>query len=141
MTTIAYRDGVLATDKQGSDGGTICTAKIKASVIGPKVYAITGTVTRGLKFIHWLHADQESEAPSLKKTVVVEMDLNTGKCQVWETDFPMPLEDRFYAWGSGKEIAIGAMEWGANADDAIKCAAKWDEATGKGVQVFASIKA
>jgi len=141
MTTIAYRKGILATDKQATDNGTISKAACKATVIDGRVYAITGTLVRGLKFIDWLQSDREEDAPKLKSTVVVEMDMKTGKARFWEADFPIPVEDSFYAWGSGRDVALGAMEWGADPQNAVLCAARWDDGTGKGVQYFESQRA
>ncbi len=138
MTTIAYRRGVLATDKQSSSDGTIGRAACKVQRVGDSVFAISGTLVRGLKFIRWLQSDREDDAPKLKNTEVVEMNMLTGKCRLWESDLATPVEDSFFAWGSGRDVALGAMQMGASPKEAIKCADRWDEGTGRGVQVFRS---
>lgn len=42
MTTIAYRDGVLAVDSRSSSGSRFCGAVVKAVKRGPFLAAATG---------------------------------------------------------------------------------------------------
>lgn len=141
MTTIAYKNGVLATDRLANDTDLICKASGKAIRIDDEVFAVSGTLVVGRKFIDWLVTDTDEAAPSLKRTVVVCMNLRTGKAVVYEgTDYSMPVEDTMYAWGSGGHLAIGAMAAGATAREAVLIAGKWDCNSGLGVQVFESDK-
>ena len=140
-TTIAWKNGVLACDKQMTDNGRIMRGACKAVVTADTVYAVTGTITRGLKFIQWLRdggPDQEEKAPKLKDTVVVAMSMSTGKLTVWESDYPLVVEDAMFATGSGGDIALGAMAHGATPAQAVQYASRWDDGTGGGVQVFKS---
>lgn len=144
MTTIAYKNGILACDKQCTDNGTKYRGSFKATVANDSVYIVTGTVVRGLKFIEWIlngGRDSDEDAPRLKDTQVIQMDLKTGKIHHWEADFPLPVEDRIAAWGSGGDIALGAMAAGASPEAAVKIASSWDDGTGFGVQMFRSERA
>lgn len=142
MTTIAYKNGVVACDKQCTDNGRICKGSYKAVLTADKVYVVTGKITMGLKFVEWLEQGgrdlEDVPAPKLKGTEILEMDLKTGKATVWEDDFPLPVEDKIMALGSGGDIALGAMAAGASPEESIKIAEKWDDGTGLGVQIFRS---
>jgi hypothetical protein len=139
MTTVAYSKGEIACDKQASDSGMIGRASYKAQVIGNSVYICAGTLTRGRKFVQWLtEAAEDTPAPPLKGTQVIEMSLKTGKAVLWEDDIPQPIEEQYYAWGSGSHLAVGAMAFGATPAQAVSVATKHDEGTGGGVQVFTS---
>jgi len=42
----------------------------------------------------------------------------------------------FYALGSGYQVAMGAMEFGATAEEAVRAAIKWDTGSGGDVTVL-----
>jgi 20S proteasome alpha/beta subunit len=139
MTTIAYKNGVLATDTKASDGdlAALCTSKVYETA--DEVYAIAGTLSRGLKFVDWLLGGEEGEAPKMKGVTVVCMSKKDRTVTIYEeTDYPMVVEDTMYAWGSGSHLAIGAMAHGATPKEAVAIANKWDNGSGLGVQVFRS---
>ena len=138
MTTIAYKQGIVACDKQATDGCTVTGGSFKMVKGEASTYVITGTLTRGVRFTNWLEGGQEGKAPKLKDTIVFEMDNTTGKAQVWEDKVPLPIEDTYWAHGSGGEVALGAMYMGASVEEAIRAATKHDTYTGKGVQVVYS---
>ena len=138
MTTIAYRRGVVATDKQTTSNGTISRGRCKAMLFDDAVYCITGTLVRGIKFIKWLRSEQTDNAPKLKSTVVLEMSMKTGKACLWEDSVPLPIEDSIWAAGSGGDLALGAMAQGASPEEAVRIATRYDDGTGKGVQIFSS---
>lgn len=146
MTTIAYKrigkGAMLACDSQSSDDGLLYKAKSKAQVVGDKVYIICGTLGIGLAMIKWIESGSSDDCPIAglsddDSTEIFEMDLITGKAQLWEASpVPLPIEDKMAAKGTGAGLAIGAMAMGATPTEAITVASKWDEATGMGVQTF-----
>lgn len=140
MTTIAYKQGVLAADKQGTCNGSPSGASYKVICTDDAVFAITGTLNKGLAFINWLtDGDENSKPPKLKGTLVLQMDKKTGKACLWEAgNVALPVEDKYYATGSGGDIALGAMYMGATPEEAVKAAIKHDISTGLGVQVHYS---
>jgi hypothetical protein len=140
MTTIAYKNGVLACDKQGTDDNFVmkCTKWVEDD---DTVYIVTGTLVKGLRFIEYLRGG-EGKPPKLGDTVVLEFDKKTGALKVWESkDMALPIECGIYAHGSGYAFAIGAMHAGCTPDEAVKIASKVDAYTGGGVKVFVSEKA
>jgi ATP-dependent HslUV protease subunit HslV len=142
VTTIAWRDGILACDKQGTWDNQKGRASFKAIVTDDKVYALTGSLTQGLRFIEDLQNEIDpKKRTKLKGTVVIEFDRITGNILLWESRrIPLPIEDKYWAEGSGGQFAVGAMGAGASAEEAVKIAAKHDCYT-NGLQVWVSDKA
>jgi ATP-dependent protease HslVU (ClpYQ) peptidase subunit len=142
MTTVAYKNGIIACDKQGTDGNVGMKASFKAVRTDDTVYLITGTLYKGVRFAEWLADGQHGKAPKLKNTDVLEFDMRSGKLVIYEgQSYPLPVEETMYAYGSGGQIALGAMAAGATAEEAVKIAIKYDVYTGGGVQVYRSAKA
>lgn len=142
MTTIAYKKGIIACDKQANDADLMSKCASKMLQTDDNVYCIAGTIVDGLRFVDWLESASEEDPPAFKKTTIVCMDKKTGKATLYEgTDYGTPVEDPMYAWGSGGHLAIGAMAQGAAPWDAVEIASKWDTNTGLGVQFVVSTKA
>jgi hypothetical protein len=141
MTTLAYRDGVLAMDRQACEGH-IKYALVKYRKHGHRVFAVAGCLGIGLAAVDWLLAGAEvGKCPLLadaeNDTDVIELSLESGECWTWE--YPgvrIPVRDRIAAWGSGAEVAIGAMAAGATPKEAVRIASAWTTGSGFGVDVF-----
>ena len=137
MTTIAWKDGILAADKRSTDGNVAhtCTKMYRKKGY---VIAFSGYVQEGLKFIEWW--DKKKGKPPNKDTDVLVMCIETGACVHWEakSKIGIPVEDECTAIGTGAAIAIGAMEAGATAEQAIQIASKRDPNSGNGVQTIRS---
>jgi len=136
MTTIAWRDGVIASDRQSINGKipVRCTKLFRT-----KEYAIgvAGSLSYGIAFVNWFQGDRSDECPLDEITAALVMNLETGACEQWEAPgVGIPVEDDFEAIGSGAAVAIGAMEMGATAKEAIRIASKRDTGTGMGIQVI-----
>ena len=140
MTTIAYKDGVIACDKQGTYYNQACKATFKAIVDDNYVYLITGTLHRGLRFIGWLQDNRaDVKPPKLKGTVVYVFDKTSGELTAWHHESQSePVEDTTWADGSGGQFAMGAMEAGCTPSEAVKIACKYDVYSGNGVQSWTS---
>lgn len=140
MTTIAYKEGVVACDKQGTSWNQIGQAPFKAIVDDNYVYLVTGTLYRGLSFIGWLQDNRSDvKAPKLKGTHVYVFNRDTGEMEVWEHESQrMPVVDPIWADGSGGQFAMGAMAAGCTPIEAVKIATKYDCFTGGGVQSWTS---
>jgi 20S proteasome alpha/beta subunit len=136
MTTVAWRDGVLAADKKGSVGNTGYRVtklfKAKGHAIG-----FAGNQGVGLKFVDWWRAGKPGKCPLDDESEALVMDLATGRCYHYEEDgHPIPVEDKFASIGTGSDFAIGAMAAGATAVEAVKIASKWDNCSGLGINSF-----
>lgn len=136
VTTIAYRSGVLAADRQANQGN-LKTKGTKLFRIGNVAVGFAGNFANGRAFCRWLLTDQKEDCPIGDDTHALVMNLETGDCELWEAPgIGLPIEDEFAAIGTGYHFAYGAMEMGADAKKAVQVAAKWDVNTGHGVQVI-----
>ena len=55
-----------------------------------------------------------------------------------EEDRAEAIEDKYWAHGSGGNVALGALYMGATPQEAVKAATYHDTYTGRGIQVFTS---
>lgn len=131
MTTIAYRDGTLAGDTQVS--GEIKTYATKVFKLkNGSLAAGAGDFSSIHAFIEWLQRPK-AERPDLThdddfEAIVVASD---GGIEWYDQTLrPVPLEQPFYAIGSGAAVAMGAMEIGGTAEQAVAAGIKWDAMSG-----------
>jgi hypothetical protein len=143
MTTIAYRDGILATDSQltvdtGSGARKHSCRKLfrKRITEGKKSYdviiATAGESSPGMVFVDWygsgkpipdlfLHIGGDFTCLVLTPRGLLEFDVYCrGEL----------VESEFYAIGSGAMAALAAMHCGKSAVEAVRVAARIDPYTG-----------
>jgi ATP-dependent HslUV protease subunit HslV len=138
MTTIAYRSGTLAGDTQVS--GDIKTYSTKVFKLkNGSLAAGAGDFSSIHAFIDWLQRPK-SERPDLThdddfEALVISED---GVIEWYDQTLrSVPVEQEFYAIGSGAAVAIGAMEMGATAEQAVAAGIKWDTLSGGEVRSVA----
>lgn len=135
MTTIAYRDGILACDSLYSRGGWamgVCQ-KVWKTCDG-RLIGVCGDFAHALRLVHWLRQPESKrtgDRPTLDKDTgtVVEVMPN-GKARYYEFGHWHPQTNRYWAVGSGSIAALVAMDMGADATGAIKAAIRRDESSG-----------
>lgn len=139
MTTIAFRDGVLAADTLAVDDEidlkSHCT---KIFLLADCIVAISGDYHAGLRFVEWLKAGRPKRKPNWGKKASFEAYVLTKTgLTAWDENLsPVPNEDEFCAIGGGGPVATGAMEMGATAIRAVEVATKWHSGTGGRVEHF-----
>lgn len=148
VTTIAYRDGVLAADRRVSRNDVSVGARCKiAEVHGPAGHlgwvAVSGWPADRDDAAMWLSKwpdigeppkrIYEGEAGGLFLTC-------DGTPHVIGGSRPFEMGMQFFATGSGWEIAMGAMAMGAAASLAVEIASRYDHATGDGVDTVQRIR-
>jgi ATP-dependent protease HslVU (ClpYQ) peptidase subunit len=139
MTTIAYRDGILAADGRTTYGNTIFTDNNKKihRLSDGALFALCGDVSYVQPMLDALE-DDEAELPIAEEgssftAVIVEKN---GKLRLYEgRGGYIALDAPYYAFGSGEEYAIGAMDMGASAEEAVKVASGRDLGTGGVIQI------
>lgn len=134
MTTIAYRDGVIAADTGLTLGSsrTICTVtKIARNSKGDLV-GVCGGATFGGQFLTWfVNGEELSKRPSFEKdedrTIVIRRN---GEIEIHEVGgfYPIPKAP-YFAIGAGRHEALGAMFVGADAETAVRAAMAHDPST------------
>ena len=142
MTTIAYKDGIIAADSRVMSNGWI------AHDLAPKVFlrknvffAVSGDAVDGKAAIEAI-LKGEKYIPQDPQTSFTVMAVNMcGDIKVWcngETHTEgelIPL--KYWAIGSGRIAAMAAMEVGADAVWAVDIAKKYDPNTGGDVKAYA----
>lgn len=136
MTTIVWRNGVLASDSRSTYGGdTINLGNLKKihRLKSGGLAAGCGTTAAITRIIAAIDTKAEY-VPKAQGTIVVEVKPG-GLISVHEADgtFTVP-QTGFYAWGSGMAAALGALHAGASAAEAVAAACKVDPLSGGAVQ-------
>jgi hypothetical protein len=149
MTTIAYRDGVLASDSQETRTGEE-SASLKLScqklfrvqttrfntppgVGDPQdvIVATAGESSPGMAFVYWLQTDHDEFPEWLRESDIAILVLTQNGLYEYDgCGLGQKRTERFYAVGTGAPYAFGAMERGASASEAVAIAAMYDPYTG-----------
>ena len=132
MTCIAYRDGVLAGDTEWGDGN-IKHQDIKVVKRNGHLIGICGNDTPPLDdVIEWFFSTPEKKKEEFKKVDFAILVIDPSGA-IWLLDnrgHSFKTKEKFWAIGSGQEVAMGAMEAGATAKQAVKAAIKWAQGCG-----------
>lgn len=141
MTVIVWDGEALAADKQATNSGVKRTVtkirRVRDHLIGG-----AGDWDACLLLMDWFEdgADQE-KYPAVQKDkerwaglLVISPDGQVIKYE--QEPVPMIFEDKFYTMGSGRELALGALEMGADAAKAVEVACKYEHNCGMGVDVL-----
>ena len=132
MTCMAYRDGVLAADRQVTHNSLMSETDGKILIIDENtVMAFAGALSIGEYFKDWHKAGAiredwtfSKEVPDRCCFVVLVMRVANGEkieLTYWD-DIVLPLAldpNNYHGYGSGRELALGAMHAGADAVDAV----------------------
>lgn len=139
MTTIAYRDGVMAGDRRATDGDLAWAEMRKVfrrrdgCLIGG-----CGNTTILQRYVDWFLDGERGFKPGLgvkdedAEFLVVRQ---SGRVEFHDRNGVHGLQGRFFAIGSGSSAALGAMYMGATARQAVKAASRFDVNTGEGMHV------
>lgn len=138
MTTIAYKDGVIAYDSQITRGDVITYDDYEKCIdqAGVKFFCC-GTVSDYQRLVDAYFGakpDGNIDATALvldgDSLMMVAVDDATG---LWKSPV---MRDRPYAIGSGTPYAFAAMDMGASAEKAVEMAARRDTSTGGKIRKF-----
>jgi ATP-dependent protease HslVU (ClpYQ) peptidase subunit len=140
MTTIAYRDGILAVDSQITHGEIIMPySATKFWVLNTHagVFSGVGDLNEISILKKWLMSAKASPQPEATNSAMFHFTIanNISTVQIWEGAGTYEKTfDNYVAYGSGAAFALGAMAAGANAVEAVKIARSFDVWTGNIVQ-------
>ncbi len=147
MTTIAVRDGIMACDSMvgvSSEGGGD-----RAYYHSEKIYPIEGELIGGsgetagiLMWFEW-YMDGCRDKKLRKRMWETDFDIvilhEDGTIQASDASGNFePVNEPFYAIGSGTKCALAAMHCGETAEGAVEVSKLIDPHTGGDVQVFNS---
>jgi len=139
MSTVVWDGLSLAADSSISGNGVKIGKVSKIKRVGDDLVAFVGSYERGLLLWQWYEDGAKPEDWPAWQT---EQDFTTlivvkdRKCYEYES-FPVAQHiDGPRAFGSGWQLALGALAMGANAEDAVRAAARYDIYTNDDVKVY-----
>lgn len=141
MTTIAYKDGVVAYDSRVTEGSQISYLEYdKHRTLNGVHFFFAGAVSDyGLFMQLYMQGDLREELPILNVTAII---VDKGQVYISSIDEDGKLwveripKDQHYALGSGCSHAFTAMDMGASAKHAIKMAMLRDCKTGGRIRTY-----
>lgn len=151
MSVVAWDGEMLAADKQATTGDSAVTVTKLFEVFtggGPDqpltkyVVAFTGHAAQMIPLLHWFASGANPDAwPKFQSeddwTRMLVLHPGTRQVQMYERwPHPVVIEDVPCAWGSGRDVALGAMLAGADAREAVEITAAVNVYCGRGVDVF-----
>ena len=131
MTTIAYRDAVMASDSSCWEGGTNAHSMRKIWRVHGCLIGCSGAVCDINSFIQWVKSGaDEDEFPKMKSLSALVVKPG-GKILCYEESGKLPIEVKgtYCAIGSGTSVALGALFQGATAAQAVRAARAHDQCT------------
>lgn len=133
MTTIAYRDGIMASDTAIWDAYGIYFGQTKKlyRLSDGRVLGVAGSKSMSLLVAAWMNGTADRPEPNEERAVDRFNGLLVGADKrVFYLDISLEPSELivcpFTAIGSGRELALGAMAMGASAAEACCVAAEFD---------------
>lgn len=140
MSIIAFDGYTIAADKQATCGELRTTATKLKKLKSGEIVGFTGALDKGVELCRWYESGAKhddypkfQEGDEWTRLVVVKK----GKMFIYEqTPTAIEIVDEKVAFGGGRDFAIGAMDMGADAIDAVNVASKFCVTCGMGVDSF-----
>lgn len=136
MTTIAFRDGVMAADSQAHADGVKFRNETKLFRVKGNVIGLCGADVTGQMLLNWYENGAPEFTLTSRPSIADDygfgaLVLNkSGLLYVDQHFQPVAVREPFHAIGSGAMAAIAAMYCGKNAIQAVQVAARVDRDTG-----------
>lgn len=141
MTTIAYRDGILASDSMMSGGNPAFKFAMLPKIVRAHDGTIAGAAGQSAaygEFLSWAKHGALGCPPSgdSGEALVIRPD---GSVHYWAGAAcltELSNETPYFAIGTGEKFALGAMFAGANAIGAVRAGIEFDGASGGEIQIL-----
>lgn len=142
MTVIAWDGQVLAADKRASNQGLVFRVT-KIRRINRDLVGGSGDLSAVTAMMNWYENGAKlDELPDCQKdkdrwTPLLVIKSPLKEIMRYEQDgVPFRIEEPFFAIGSGRDLAIGAMAMGASAQKAVEIASQYDTGCGNGIDTL-----
>jgi len=149
MSVIAYDGRFVAVDSQVTLGHLRRTFACKGRWCrvpggGCVVLTTCGGTEEGLALMQWFAAGADlAQWPAFQNMEDRWAVMPVFKCGVRivveeynQLSIPMTVKESFWAWGGGREVALGALTQGATAEQAVAIACRWRTDCGLPVVVY-----
>lgn len=141
MTVVAWDGTTLAADKQSTLQNLKRTVT-KIHRIRGELFAMTGASAHCYAMLEWFKGDRDpAKWPRQPDDDNCGDIIQFTRAGVFSwighgLPTPVPLEDKFMAFGCGRDFAIAAMHLGKSAREAVEIACVYDTSCGNGVDVL-----
>jgi len=132
LSTIAYKDGVMAADTLITGNDMRCGSVTKIAKGKQGIGGSAGSIDDNKKFRDWI--ERGGEHPKYDGIDGLYVTHSGKMHYLGSTGEMVPFTGKFSAVGSGEKYAMAAMEMGATAKQAVEIAKKFDCHTGGRVQ-------
>lgn len=129
MTTVAYKNGILAADGKATRGDLVLTLSHRKlfRLKDGSIAAVTGVPGEAAPWLAWSRAGGAGVPPPMGGDGRIVHLRNDGTLRVyegggWEDEDPKLA----HSWGSGWQIAATAMACGKSAREAVEIATRMD---------------
>ena len=137
MTTIAYNNGLLCADTQVNSNSCVYGYASKIFEHDGVFYASCGQKQDFEQLKNWVKSGKKEDKKPSFDCSFSGMYCDGDNIYCFDDKFiPYIIEADYFAMGSGWEIATGAMEFGASAEEAVNIACKIDAFSGGKVEVY-----
>lgn len=141
MTVIAWDGTTLAADRRACASGYVYSVT-KIARVGDHLVAFSGAFARWGQYRAWIEAgrhpaaypDRPTDDDEWCSVVVISRG---GLIERYETTgWPIVVEERHYAAGSGRDFAAAALHLGYDAVRAVEVASALSEQCGNGIDTL-----
>ena len=128
VTTIAYREGVVAGDTGSAMGYALTNDAIKvARGVGGAVHGCSGAGACCSEYLEWVKSGYRGNPPMPEmdgesSTFIILKSERVGSVEIISARGTERYETAYFAIGAGAEVALGAMHAGADAEGAVNAA-------------------
>lgn len=139
MTTIAYRDGIMAADTQLTTADRIFRTEKILRLPDGSLFAGAGGFTDVIKVRTWVADGCPDEMPELSENADIECLWVKPDGSIFLLDKEMELMavcSEYISIGTGSQYALAAMYMGANAENAVQVACEFDPSTSKPIKLY-----
>ncbi len=136
MSVIAWDGASVAADRQATEDSTRTSCKKIIRIRTGEILCDVGDYPIGLALIDWYKKGCDPvKFPKIPKNNGTKLIVfsASGVLEYETSHHGVPVKEPFFAWGAGKDLAIGAMAMGASAREAVKVASRYNVLCGLGV--------
>lgn len=141
MSTIAFKDGILASDSACLQSGTSIGKMKKVYRVGKCLIGLCGETAFFTEFVDWFRdgADDADTFPWTGDWNALVVSPN-NPITLYDNNSMTPLvfskKDKYIAIGSGMDIALGCLYNGGSAKEAVQAAIKHNSSTKGPVRTY-----
>lgn len=140
MTTIAFRDGIIASDSLASYGDNKVPSDMQKLfvLVDGRIAGVTGNEGLWRRMLWWLQGDRKEQQPepSNDKSYTIVVLRTDGEVEIFEDGYHYIETAPFMAYGSGQAAALGALHAGCSAAEAVRIATLVDKNSGGAVKTL-----